>query len=472
MTRSPLGLVLRVHLASAFLPSSPRAPGPLARAVEANGVHVGRDERVRAGVRSREPEARLRGRVRGGGDVDAGHVRGAPQRRVQREAARVREQVEHAPSARELADPAAVLPLVEERARLLAAREVHDEGHAVFLDVHRVRRRGSTQDLVARRLALHADAQDQRLDPQGLERRPERLRELGHLRGCRVPVRARDGDGAVAIHDVARHPVPLAVEHAKGVRARAVEDGPGTAPEQARCGARPPERRVDRVALARPHAHGDRRVGIGKALQPTSARRPGHELHLIAGLHAVEAARDRRVPHPRMATRDLAPRSTACFRMTSRTRRGITWYPSLPETGGRSRETHPSISRRACRRPWSGRSRRAMLRTSHAATAEGDVKNGQEGTSKPFAKDERGREQRRPRRRARRERAARASERAHRARRQLSRRSRAPRQSRAPSPSRPCRACRRVTAPSPVSPIRVAAPPSAGHGRSPRARSQ
>ena len=98
-------------------------------------------------VDARELEALLRGAVSLRGDVDA-RDDAAGERRALREAAGVREEVED-PDAEaralaprdELADAAAVLALIEEGARLLAAHDVDDERNAVLGHPHRARAR-------------------------------------------------------------------------------------------------------------------------------------------------------------------------------------------------------------------------------------------------------------------------------------------------------------------------------------------
>src|SRR4030095_14770166 len=60
------------------------------------------------------------------GEVDRRDARRRAERRRDREAAGVGEDVQHAPSARERADPVAILALVEEEAGLLAGEHVDE----------------------------------------------------------------------------------------------------------------------------------------------------------------------------------------------------------------------------------------------------------------------------------------------------------------------------------------------------------
>src|SRR5262249_2631699 len=69
-----------------------------------------------------EPRVALRRRERVLVEVDRGHVRGAAPRGGEREAARVRHAVEDAAAARERGHERSVVALVEEEARLVAAR--------------------------------------------------------------------------------------------------------------------------------------------------------------------------------------------------------------------------------------------------------------------------------------------------------------------------------------------------------------
>ncbi len=153
------------------------ASGPRARAVEED-LNVGRDERGRARVDAGGAKARLSRGVSGGRHVDAGHVRRPSERRVEREPARVREEIEHAAAAGQLSDASAVLALIEERAGLLPSREIDDEWDSVLLDLHGVRRHLAPEDLEARCLSLRACAKDERAHAPPFERRPERVGEL------------------------------------------------------------------------------------------------------------------------------------------------------------------------------------------------------------------------------------------------------------------------------------------------------
>jgi hypothetical protein len=95
---------------------------------------VGGDEGVGLGVEVVGDEVGARASDGAPGDVDAGHVRGPAERRSEREAAGVGEQVEDAAAAADLADERPVLALVEEQPGLLAAADVDQKAHAVLAD--------------------------------------------------------------------------------------------------------------------------------------------------------------------------------------------------------------------------------------------------------------------------------------------------------------------------------------------------
>jgi hypothetical protein len=110
--------------------------GPAAPELGDVRERVGRDEVVGRGIDPVLLERALRRRVSFRGDVDRDDARCATERRCEREAARVAEQVEHAPpGADDLAHAPAVLSLIEEGSGLLPMEEIDLEDHPVLADV-------------------------------------------------------------------------------------------------------------------------------------------------------------------------------------------------------------------------------------------------------------------------------------------------------------------------------------------------
>src|SRR5581483_6774839 len=126
-------------------------------------------------------------------DVDVGHVRRPAAGRVEPEAARVGEEIQDAAAPGDPPDEEAVLALIEERARLLPVRQVHDGGDAVLLDADHVWRGRSVPDLEADALSLLRAARDDRPHSQVLEAGADRVDEIVEARRGRLAVDLDDG---------------------------------------------------------------------------------------------------------------------------------------------------------------------------------------------------------------------------------------------------------------------------------------
>src|ERR1051326_5689659 len=152
------------------------------------------------------------------GDVDVLHERRAARRRVDAERAAVREEVEHAPSARVRAGEGAVVALIEEEAGLLSGGNVDVKAKAVLEDrtrriavADRLRFHRKMLELPRRDVVLEVDQPRRQLLLQRGD--DERLQALQPL--------VRDLDHhhiVIAIDDEAAQLVALGVHDARGVR--------------------------------------------------------------------------------------------------------------------------------------------------------------------------------------------------------------------------------------------------------------
>ncbi len=201
-----------------------------------------------------------------GGDVQGGHLGRSPQARVDGEAARVAEGVQHPAVPGHAAQGQAVLPLVQEEARLLALQEVHAERRRPFPDRDRSAQAALQQAvhhlqallLAAGLAALHED-RDAPLLGQGLQFRPPGLPQ--GLQAGRAHLE-HQGVG-VAVHHETREQVPLAEDPA-AARLGAVQ-AEGRAEPDRGLQPFPEERRIQGCVLEAEDAHGQGVRGGGRA---------------------------------------------------------------------------------------------------------------------------------------------------------------------------------------------------------------
>ena len=220
---------------------------------------------------------------------------------MKRESAGVREEVEDAPAARELPHAYAILPLVEERPRLLPAGQVDHERNAVLANRDLVGGRLATKDLQSGGLALAAEAMDEGANAPALHGRPQRRGEIVDPSACALSVAPDHRDRTVAIDDQPGHAVALAVQDSKRVGGVDVEE---PIAEVARApGSRLPEGVVQRLLAGRPDPHRNGRLGVGDAATDGPPVR-GHHLHLVPGRRTLEPLGHGFAPDPGVSPDD------------------------------------------------------------------------------------------------------------------------------------------------------------------------
>ena len=237
--------------------------------------------------------------------VDAGGLARAALERIEREAAGVGVDVEHARIFRQRRHPPPVLALIEEHAGLLSVQRIDRERDAVLdaayavgrgarrlVAAHHPRRRREAFDLreAARR---HLD------DRLGLHDFRERVVELDLALLHPERRELHRAHVAVDVDDDARQRVALGVDEPERVGRRRREPEPRAQSE--RLGHAPrDQRRVDGLVAPRHHAHANLRARIDEAAPDVAPLRVGH-VDDIAGLIGALLARDGARINPRMA---------------------------------------------------------------------------------------------------------------------------------------------------------------------------
>ena len=178
---------------------------------------------------------------------------------IDREAARVAEHVQHVAPGGVALQEAAVVPLVHEEARLLAAQPVDVESQTV-LHGHVIRTSAQQEAVLLTESGLERQRGLALVEDVLQALAHDVLQGLGHLLAHHVHAYAmslHDGRGAIDIDDQPRQVVALAVDQSEGVVLRIVCHPHAPTGVQRHLYAAAPESVVDGFLNEREHAHGD-----------------------------------------------------------------------------------------------------------------------------------------------------------------------------------------------------------------------